>query len=420
MSSSEILIRARFADGEVWTLPPLDGTTTTLQELEDKIRCHRKWDDNPSLVLAGPPPKPLSALSPTLLKSLIPTPTAVILVRDEVSRTSNVPGNSNTTAQPNNSRARSTHNPSRKQKSSVKTLSDLNSSSRQKRLRSVDDVDDNDDGSDWDATQAQCHDEDSDDIDGNNSTQKRTGRMRRGRGGGHQHVSSAARDAKRPRTCSKAVVEEPAKVLISEDQSEVGRDDAGDLSLIAVDVGVPQIEGQLGVMLAQSLLDVDGKQDSKVSLELRKNFSDALKKRQMEAEGERRLSAFFAKRYVITEQSRGSLFRVRYRAVSVRKWTDENDGRTLVTYPKVLLTEVVRVIVHNDKDKMKLQPIVMAAVSPRMFWNLARLFPDDLEAGLKSLVPDADWSFLTERERILSIRGKQNLENKREMGWNSD
>lgn len=43
--------------------------------------------------------------------------------------------------------------------------------------------------------------------------------------------------------------------------------------------------------------------------------------------------------------------------------------------------------------------------SPHMFWSLVRLH-GGVEAGLRALLPDVDWSFLSERTRRLSERGK--------------
>ena len=60
---------------------------------------------------------------------------------------------------------------------------------------------------------------------------------------------------------------------------------------------------------------------------------------------------------------------------------------------------------EDDKDDERppslelLKPFKMAHASPRVFWNLARAFDGDVAAGLRSLLPDRDWSFLEEREK---------------------
>lgn len=426
-----IKIRARFPDGEVWNLPPLDGGAP-LETLLVQIRGHKKWESDPRLVLAGPPPKPLTAEPCTPLQTVIPIPTAVIFVHPHDTHTSDAvtPEKSATArrgrgaskisnAQRGRTKARG--HAKANNSAAVTTLADLHPA-RKKSTKSSVEIADKDDPNDedWDTGQGTVHsDDESDEI--SKVRVKRTRSSGQPTRGGQKPSSTGERRSKRTRAAkSTGAVDADGRTLISEGAFEAGREDVGDLSMIATDVGIPHIEGQLGIMLAQSLVDVEGKNDSQVSRELRENFADALKKRQMEAEGERRLSAYLAKRYVITEKSRGVLFSVRYRSVDCRSWTDENNGRNLVTFPKVLLTEVIKSIVSDESNKQKLLPVVMAAVSPRMFWNVARLFPDDMEGGLMQLVPDADWSFLAVRKRVLSVRGKQNEENKKQMGWDSD
>lgn len=430
----KINIRAKFPTGEVWTLPPLDGTAP-FESLLTKIRNHGKWDHNPSLVLAGPPPKPLVAEAPTALQTLIPSKTAVIFVHPHNKDLSDAAtSNGTTSARQKRGVSKTTKTlhgkpaalgrNERSDSVPYTTLTDLRPSKRKAvhpyPANGGNDENDDVNDKDWDAGQhVELSDVESDEISAPRSRRTRArGRTSRGV---QKVTSTGGQRAKRSRVIkTNEATGTGVRNLVAEGEFEAGREDVGDPSMVATDIGIPHVEGKLGVMLAQCLVDTEGKNDSKVSRELRENFADALKKRQLEADGERRLSAYLAKRYIITEKSRGVLFSVRYRSVNCRSWTDENGGRTLVTFPKVLLTEVVRSIVSDTDNKQKLLPVVMAAVSPRMFWNLARLFPDNMEDGLKQLVPDADWSFLATRDRFLSARGRQNKENKEQMGWESD
>lgn len=429
-SMEKINIRAKFPNGEVWNLPPLDGAAP-LETVITQIRLHKGWQNDPRLVLAGPPPKPLLAEALTPLQTLIPGKTAVIFVHPQHPHTPDASVSTATTSARRGTRIskptkthrdKSTRAPRQlgNRSAPYTTFKDLRSTKRKTVRPSVtngDNVDcDDANDRDWDAGQnVTLSDAETDEISAPRT--KRTRARGRTSKAGQKTNSTVERRAKRTRVSKlDETAEAGGRTLLAEGDFEPGREDVGDPTMIATDIGVPHVEGKLALILAQSLVDTEGKSDTKVSRELRDNFTDALKKRQLEAEGERRLSAYLAKRYVITEKSRGVLFSVRYRAAECRSWTDENDGRNLVTFPKVLLTEVVRSIVSDGENKQKLLPVVMAAVSPRMFWNLARLFPDDMEAGLKQLVPDADWSFIDAREKFLSMRGRLNKENKEQMG----
>ena len=44
----------------------------------------------------------------------------------------------------------------------------------------------------------------------------------------------------------------------------------------------------------------------------------------------------------------------------------------------------------------------MLGKSPRVSWNLVRLFGGDVENGLRELLPDHDWSLLRTRNQDLS------------------
>jgi hypothetical protein len=42
-----------------------------------------------------------------------------------------------------------------------------------------------------------------------------------------------------------------------------------------------------------------------------------------------------------------------------------------------------------------------------VFWNIARLYNGDVEAGLAALVPDEDWSYLDTRSRQMSKKAME-------------
>lgn len=58
--------------------------------------------------------------------------------------------------------------------------------------------------------------------------------------------------------------------------------------------------------------------------------------------------------------------------------------------------------------KENLKPHKLARISPRVFWNVARLFGGDISGGLRALLPDADWSFLASRARRQSAKARAN------------
>lgn len=58
--------------------------------------------------------------------------------------------------------------------------------------------------------------------------------------------------------------------------------------------------------------------------------------------------------------------------------------------------------------KENLKPHKLARISPRVFWNIARLFNGDVAAGLRALLPGEDWSFLASRARRQSAKARAN------------
>lgn len=180
------------------------------------------------------------------------------------------------------------------------------------------------------------------------------------------------------------------------------RKDAGEIleTLVGEDA-----RGMIGAALAQSVeksveeLDVCGKS-------FKQSVQSALERRQWEAEGERRYEAWLAKRYEIIDNG-GVTFKVRYRALGARAWTEE---ASMFKVPREVLTEAFRGVLKNREEREKLRVCTMAIVSPRSFWNMVRLFGERVEEELERLVPDGDWSFMRSRRRTLSAKARRNLQ----------
>lgn len=183
---------------------------------------------------------------------------------------------------------------------------------------------------------------------------------------------------------------------------------------------LPDVTGNLGGEIVRALqkkpdeLDVTGKK-------FREALQGALQERMAEAEAERRVEAVLAGRYEI-KNSFGGLFRVKYRGLHEREWTEEWDGEEMVEYPRELLAAAFKSVLDGNvtEEKERLRMSNMAMVSVRSFWNMVKLFGKDVEGGLRQLVPDGDWTFMDSRLRRKSEKAKRNEENKQEMGWTSD
>jgi hypothetical protein len=158
--------------------------------------------------------------------------------------------------------------------------------------------------------------------------------------------------------------------------------------------------------------------------------------REVEADGERRYAAFLAGKYEV-EYFRlqgggdGALtFRVRYLPPGYRVWREDppREEDVYSAWSTRLLGAVLKFTLDADKDDKRLgndeeddkmeareglRPNIMAYQSPRMFWNLVRHFGADMESKMRTLVPEADWTFMNSRKRRLSEKAKRNLENER-------
>jgi hypothetical protein len=87
-----------------------------------------------------------------------------------------------------------------------------------------------------------------------------------------------------------------------------------------------------------------------------------------------------------------------------------NFEETVQLIEENILKEVVASIYHSE-EKDLLRPTKLAFQSPRVFWNLVRLYSasaDSIEEALQLLLPDLDWSFLKKRVRELSEKALEN------------
>lgn len=432
-------LKARFSDGKVLTLNELDHSTS-YQALLSRLCTFRKWTKEPRVLLAGHPPSLISALPQQPLSEIMSSGT-MLLIEPHNDETP-IPGNSSKSRRGRISRQcasgrgrASTLTNKRKiafsggralggsASEKVVTLSDIHQSSNTKRRRVAQN---SGDGEQSDADWAPTFDVDADDEDDQNEKDLSSGRKR--------NQSSSVNGRKPdPNYSNASVVEhqicherhtthanEPGPISNDGEVALTWTDTGtGDMAAIAMEFGLPVAQGYLGTIMAASVFDINGERDNPISRELQANFSGALEKRRAEAEGERRLSAYLSKRYEIRRKEGGVKFTVRYRGTNERSWTKENNGEGFLSWPKVLLSAVLKEVVENSQDRMRLLPLDMAAVSPRMFWNLVRLFPENLEDGMRELVPGADWSFLTNRKCTLSEKGLRSLQNK-EMNWESE
>lgn len=181
-------------------------------------------------------------------------------------------------------------------------------------------------------------------------------------------------------------------------------------------------EEGLGLALVESLtkdptkLDVTGKK-------FKDSLQSALAERQAEAAGETRYAAWLGKVYKFEMLGGGEMFTVEIKEMEGRRWKKDMDGATVAVYGKELLAAAFKDVLTGATaadDREKLRASEMAKVSPRIFWNMVRLFPEGIEEGVRELVPDFDWSFMDHRRRMLTAKGRRNLENKEVMGWESD
>lgn len=445
--SASLTLRARLPDGRGVVLPNLPASTTHQQLLDEiQTRCHMSMPPARVLV-AGPPPKPMNEGGECEISSFLrngdglivePAPVDLHPAHSEKKRKKKT---SKATRLGSRSNAAKNSAPVRANvaapSAAASNIAGINSphggtpsrrevpSSSGKRTRSnshvhnirqvkspppsrpVDDDDPNDItwvASDEDAIQP-----------AKPKKRRQTKRAGAFRGAGHTLGAASA--------STPAANAEPVEV----DQLPATHAAAA-ASTVAAGGAVPAVrdaEEGLGVALLQSVtgapdsLDVCGRK-------FRDSLRSALEERQAEATGEKRYEAWLARRYSITPYASGRLFRVQYRSLHERGWTRECDGGGIVAYDRTVLQGAFREVlaaVGLDDDRENLRASAMAKCSPRIFWNMVRLFPDNVEDGLRGLVPEGDRSFLDQRRRFLSEKAKRNeanAANEREMNLVSD
>ena len=83
---------------------------------------------------------------------------------------------------------------------------------------------------------------------------------------------------------------------------------------------------------------------------------------------------------------------------------------------ELLNAEKIRSVVNlilsdkNDETRETLRSNHMAGCSPRVFWSIVKLHGGNVEAGLRLLLPDKDWNWMSSRRRTLSDKAKNNLQ----------
>lgn len=187
-------------------------------------------------------------------------------------------------------------------------------------------------------------------------------------------------------------------------------------------LGMGAVQEGLGVELVKSLMGDESKLDA-TGKKLKGSLQAALEEREKEAEGERRYGAWVAKKYRFEYMNRGTEFKVEIVDVldGGGKWKQDVGAGIVEVFGEDVLKGVFEeVFAGGEEMREKLRESEMAKFSPRIFWNMARLFPEGVEQGLKKMLPEKDWDFLKSRRKMLSEKGRRNVENKEMMGWESD
>lgn len=198
----------------------------------------------------------------------------------------------------------------------------------------------------------------------------------------------------------------------------------------------------LGSMLASAASTPVSQMDSALK-SLRKCMQTERLNREEEGLAHGRVSSCLTKGYTFTELDGYSLvdgksqnFRVRFKrdptstGKADKHWVDEE--HMIITAP--LLSAVLRTLAAEASKSpvavatsaqegdltmvtlkqdlppalLNLQARNMAQRSPRVFWNLVRLYGPDIRIGLAELVPEYDWSFMDRRSRVLSDKAAEN------------
>mmetsp|Transcript_16142 Transcript_16142/g.66712 ORF Transcript_16142/g.66712 Transcript_16142/m.66712 type:complete len:157 (+) Transcript_16142:674-1144(+) len=145
-----------------------------------------------------------------------------------------------------------------------------------------------------------------------------------------------------------------------------------------------------------------------------------MKKREAERLGHWRYSSALAGTFRLLEnKSTSSSFTVSFKAEG-KAWLEESYPR----YPPDVLQQLIPLIHSDVESRENLRSFNMSIVSPRVFWNVAVQYEGQVgdalprsqcfmnsvgfvEAALKKICPDLDWSFLSTRKRTLSEKAKR-------------
>ncbi|CAN8071792.1 unnamed protein product [Agarophyton chilense] len=361
---SPLRLRFRFPDGRQLTLTDV-SPTDTYHALLSRVQKELGLTEDPERVLiAGPPPRPVEADANATVNTLFKSGDALLVEPPKPRRSRR---RTTTQRQPPSKNGK---NDTRAAKSSVQGLRDLTS-----EVLVIDS------GDEWTPDI-----EDLEEVRPVRPTPNRRGGKKRGRvapsavSSGVTGNVATSKDSKRQKT----------------------KKDSGDMmeALMGGDA-----RGLLGAELAKAV-SKDASELDACGKSFRNSLQTALSERQKEAEGERRYEAWLSKRYEIIDNG-GYTFKVRYRALNARAWTEEQG---MFKVPREILAEAFRDVVKNQEERERLRALSMAIVSPRSFWNMVRLFGDRIEEGLAELLPESDWSFISTRPRTLSTKARRNLE----------
>uniref|UniRef100_A0A7S3E9F3 ubiquitinyl hydrolase 1 n=1 Tax=Rhodosorus marinus TaxID=101924 RepID=A0A7S3E9F3_9RHOD len=157
-----------------------------------------------------------------------------------------------------------------------------------------------------------------------------------------------------------------------------------------------------------------------ISKSFRASFQEEMKKREAERLGHWRYSSALAGTFRLLEnKSTSSSFTVSFKAEG-KAWLEESYPR----YPPDVLQQLIPLIHSDVESRENLRSFNMSIVSPRVFWNVAVQYEGQVgdalprsqcfmnsvgfvEAALKKICPDLDWSFLSTRKRTLSEKAKR-------------
>ncbi|OWZ24707.1 hypothetical protein PHMEG_000232 [Phytophthora megakarya] len=97
---------------------------------------------------------------------------------------------------------------------------------------------------------------------------------------------------------------------------------------------------------------------------------------------------------------------------TARKWKEETVDLLKTDELQAILKYVL--LSGGETGREMLKPFNMAQVSTRVFWSIAHLYDGDVAAGLADLVPDADWSSLDTRTRVMSEKAMEAKANEKQ------